>query len=210
MLMHNYRSYATVEGNQTEDNCLTKHGPREETCCVIGHGSFSEVVKIFVKDGQVLACKVISNSASHHNTKQEIDCLRCFSSYPSIVVPLLESIESEQVSPTKWVPYLEKKLIETDYFRQETILVMPYFSGGDLHRRLSTVGRFQESDVACISSSIARFLIAAQVRKIMHRDLKLENILLASEDSNSDVRVADFGLAREYSPGTRNALFVPS
>ena len=33
-------------------------------------------------------------------------------------------------------------------------------------------------------------------KKVVHRDLKPENILYASQDDDSDIKVADFGLAR--------------
>ena len=36
-------------------------------------------------------------------------------------------------------------------------------------------------------------------KKVVHRDLKPENILYASQDDDSDIKVADFGLARVVS-----------
>lgn len=39
----------------------------------------------------------------------------------------------------------------------------------------------------------------------MHRDLKLENVLLNSKDEGEfEIRIADFGLACEIKPGTLN------
>lgn len=43
--------------------------------------------------------------------------------------------------------------------------------------------------------------------RIVHRDLKLENILLSSTDiSNLDIKIADFGFAKKIKPGEKEEL----
>ena len=51
-----------------------------------------------------------------------------------------------------------------------------------------------ESEVSRIVSQIAEGLMFFQRNNLVHRDFKLQNILL---DKNFDVKITDFGLATE-------------
>lgn len=81
---------------------------------------------------------------------------------------------------------------------------MPYLPGGNLLQRLRRVSRFSEQEAAKICCRIALFLHKCHAKGIVHRDLKLDNIFLNSEESNIDVYVGDFGLASFFSPGNQN------
>lgn len=39
---------------------------------------------------------------------------------------------------------------------------------------------------------------------IVHRDLKPENLLMVDQSDNSEIRVADFGLSKTFSPGEKS------
>lgn len=43
---------------------------------------------------------------------------------------------------------------------------------------------------------------AAVAAGIVHRDLKLENMVMANEKDDSPVKIADFGLSKFFSPET--------
>eukprot|EP00957_Ditylum_brightwellii_P127737 9741340-Ditylum_brightwellii.AAC.1 len=45
---------------------------------------------------------------------------------------------------------------------------------------------------------------------IIHRDLKLENILFESKDANSNIKIIDFGLSKHFQPGERHKEYVGS
>lgn len=80
-------------------------------------------------------------------------------------------------------------------------MVLEFVDGTDLHKELQRRQRIPESEAIDIIANVARALIPAHERGIIHRDIKPGNILLTpqSEDADSpeyQVRLADFGLAR--------------
>jgi serine/threonine protein kinase len=78
-----------------------------------------------------------------------------------------------------------------DYF-----IVMEYVKGSDLQGVLDRVRRFPPEIALVILEEVATGLAAAHEKDIVHRDIKPANVLLSH---NGDVKVTDFGLARDYS-----------
>src|SRR5262245_55916244 len=69
--------------------------------------------------------------------------------------------------------------------------VMPYVEGESLRARLIREGQLRIEDAVRIAGDVAAALDYAHARGIVHRDVKPENILLAS----GSALLADFGLA---------------
>jgi len=82
-----------------------------------------------------------------------------------------------------------------EYGEQEQVayLVMPYVTGGSLHRVLEKRGVLPLSEVLPILEQAAAALDYAHAKGIIHRDLKPGNILFHSDGR---VLLADFGLAK--------------
>lgn len=74
------------------------------------------------------------------------------------------------------------------------IVVMEYMEGGELLSRLLEKGRFDEGEAKVYFKQIVKAMIHVHSKNIIHRDLKLENILLKSKGSNK-VKIADFGIS---------------
>jgi serine/threonine protein kinase len=73
-------------------------------------------------------------------------------------------------------------------------LVMDYFAGGDLFQQLAKHKKIPESRVKVFVAGILQALQCMEEQNVIHRDLKLQNILL--ESSTEDIiKIADFGLA---------------
>jgi serine/threonine protein kinase len=86
-----------------------------------------------------------------------------------------------------------------DFYVTESFvyLVMELLPGGDLFDRIVDKGRYEETE----SRRVMRRLLAAvsylhEKENVVHRDLKPENILLARRDSDIDVKLTDFGVAK--------------
>lgn len=63
---------------------------------------------------------------------------------------------------------------------------------------LPSRGKYTESDARTIFVPVLEGLqYLHDVAKIVHRDLKLENILLEDSDDLGSVKIADFGLAKQ-------------
>ena len=86
-------------------------------------------------------------------------------------------------------------------------LVLTYLEAGELFFRINKNGLYKESDAVPIMRNFLSALAYLHENLIVHRDLKPENLIFASKKDNSDIRIADFGLAtRLCSPDEKSYL----
>ncbi len=88
-------------------------------------------------------------------------------------------------------------------------MVLEYAPGGELKQHLLHLPdrRMQDAVARTTFSQIARGVAAAHAARIIHRDLKLENVLVGS---NGEMKISDFGLAQyamESDYGNSGSLF---
>jgi calcium-dependent protein kinase len=68
-----------------------------------------------------------------------------------------------------------------------------------------------EDDAKVVVKQILSCLLYLHSKRIVHRDLKLENILFSSTDeTNLKIRIIDFGFATEYDRMTGMQLILGS
>lgn len=111
-------------------------------------------------------------------TIREIKILSHFNNHENIIT-IFEKIKPMQVINFKEI-YLVQELMETD-----------------LSRILSSSNTLSIDHIQYFLYQILRALKAIHSAKVIHRDLKPSNILL---NSNCDLKICDFGLARTYDP----------
>ncbi|XP_040279912.1 NUAK family SNF1-like kinase 2 [Bufo bufo] len=75
------------------------------------------------------------------------------------------------------------------------VIVMEYASQGDLYDYICERQRLSEQEARRFFRQIVSAVQYCHANGIVHRDLKLENILL---DENKNVKIADFGLSNIY------------
>lgn len=76
-------------------------------------------------------------------------------------------------------------------------LVMDHCPGGDLFDRIVAMGSFTEQDAASVMRQLCAALAHLHERRIYHRDVKADNILLIdAADPAMRIKLADFGVAR--------------
>lgn len=75
------------------------------------------------------------------------------------------------------------------------MLLMEYVPYGTLLSRLQKLKKFNENEVAMLARRMINVLIYFNSLNVIHRDLKLENILMKSAENNYDIKIADFGIA---------------
>jgi serine/threonine protein kinase len=92
--------------------------------------------------------------------------------------------------------------------------VLELCEGGQLFDRLSKKGAYEESQAKLLLRQVLEAVSFLHSKGIMHRDLKPENVLLVSRDSDTDVKVCDFGLAKMATSsqpgGPRSSSFAGS
>lgn len=87
-------------------------------------------------------------------------------------------------------------LVGMDYLFQNDLrlyFVMPFVRGGELYKVFIAQKRFKESSVIFYAAQMAIAIGYLHQKGIVHRDLKLENILL---DQDGYIKIIDYGLAK--------------
>lgn len=82
--------------------------------------------------------------------------------------------------------------------RNRVFVVLELLEGGDLMGAISKRrgNIFTEADAAKVFLPVLRGLEYLHGRGIVHRDMKLDNLLLADENDLGSAKIADFGMAR--------------
>ncbi len=87
---------------------------------------------------------------------------------------------------------------------QTAYYVMEYLVGETLAHRVDTIGRLEPALAVDIAIQTAQALQAAHAGKIIHRDLKSENIFLCERPGGAvQAKILDFGIARIRDKKTR-------
>ncbi|XP_016144879.1 serine/threonine-protein kinase 36 [Sinocyclocheilus grahami] len=156
---------------------------------VIGEGSFGRVYKGRRKfSGQVVALKFIPkvgrSEKDLRSLKREIDIMRGLK-HPNIVL-LLDSFETER-----------------------EVVVVTEYAEGELFQILEDDGSLPENQVREIACQLVSALYYLHSHRILHRDMKPQNILLGK---GGVVKLCDFGLVLPIvvsEEGSSNPLTVP-
>ena len=96
------------------------------------------------------------------------------------------------------------QVIETE---KTLYLVMEYASGGEVFDYLVAHGRMKEKEARAKFRQIVSAVQYCHQKRIIHRDLKAENLLL---DAEMNIKIADFGFSNEFVPGDKLDTFCGS
>jgi len=96
------------------------------------------------------------------------------------------------------------KLYQTFEDHSYIYMVMELCTGGELFDRLADQrgSRFSEPKAAELVSKMLSALNYIHLRRVCHRDLKLENFIFENEKGDSEIKLIDFGLSKVYLDGT--------
>ncbi|XP_017890354.1 serine/threonine-protein kinase fused [Ceratina calcarata] len=145
----------------------------------VGEGSFGQVYKAKKRsDGEIVAFKVIRKRGRSlkelKSLRQECEIQRHLH-HPNIV-QMLDSFETDN-----------------------EIVVVTEYADKELYEILGKAGRLSEQRAQVIACDLVSALYYLHSNRVLHRDLKPQNVLL---ESNGVAKLCDFGFARSMSTGT--------
>uniref|UniRef100_A0A8C1AGN7 MAP/microtubule affinity-regulating kinase 3 n=1 Tax=Cyprinus carpio carpio TaxID=630221 RepID=A0A8C1AGN7_CYPCA len=154
----------------------------------IGKGNFAKVkLARHVLTGREVAVKIIDktqlNPTSLQKLFREVRIMKVLN-HPNIV-KLFEVIETEKT----------------------LYLIMEYASGGEVFDYLVAHGRMKEKEARAKFRQIVSAVQYCHQKRIVHRDLKAENLLL---DADMNIKIADFGFSNEFIIGSKLDTFCGS
>lgn len=79
-------------------------------------------------------------------------------------------------------------------------MVLEYCGGGELYEYVNKVGTINELDCREIMEQVCSAMAYVHNKDIIHRDLKLENVLFKRGKGDLTVKVVDFGIAGNAKP----------
>lgn len=168
------------------------------------HTSHTSLVITDTKTGDSRCFTVIEKLPSNPHT---CVCLALSQSGDMVVI---KSNKFEEATPDMQVEITHTKMACKDATAALHILfsgydkagklymVLPYLKNGNLHSVLERKSRLNEVEVKTIVGGLLREVASYHKNGLVHRDIKLENILVAE---NGEYVICDFGLACVISKG---------
>ncbi|XP_066148253.1 serine/threonine-protein kinase MARK2-like isoform X10 [Euwallacea fornicatus] len=180
----NSATSASGRNRQRVDDTIGKY----KLLKTIGKGNFAKVkLAKHVPTGKEVAIKIIDKTqltpGSLQKLFREVRIMKMLD-HPNIV-KLFQVIETEKT----------------------LYLVMEYASGGEVFDYLVLHGRMKEKEARAKFRQIVSAVQYCHQKRIIHRDLKAENLLL---DSEMNIKIADFGFSNEFTPGNKLDTFCGS
>ncbi|XP_062950120.1 serine/threonine-protein kinase 33 isoform X3 [Cynocephalus volans] len=149
---------------------------------ILGQGSFGMVIEAIDKETQTKwAIKKVNKEKAGSSAVKLLER----------EVNILKSVKHEHIIHLEQVFETPKKMY----------LVMELCEDGELKEILERKGHFSENETRWIIQSLASAIAYLHNNDIVHRDLKLENIMVkssfidANNEMNLNIKVTDFGLA---------------
>ncbi|TPX33708.1 hypothetical protein SmJEL517_g03441 [Synchytrium microbalum] len=199
-------SYTTTK-RQRRNSSQQQLGPYSISK-TLGTGAFSKVkLGIHANTGSKVAVKIINKEQFKRMAEEAIKVDR-----KRAEVRPLHITEDMRTAPRSPVPNLDTNLLPevklmmkldhpsiTQLYSvydtpEEMFLVMEYAEGRDLMAHVKAKGHLNECEARLLFRQLVSALDHCHLAGVIHRDLKMENILM--DASNENVMLTDFGLGR--------------
>jgi len=153
---------------------------------------YYEKVKVI---GEGSTCKIyaVRRKGSFHEDEQQFLALKEISK-DQVDGVFLEELRNEvAILRTLDHPNIVR-VYEMFESKRAIYLVMEYCYGGDMYARVP----YTEAQAAKIMTKLLSAVAYIHKIKIIHRDIKMENIMLESDKPDAEAKLIDFGLSQSY------------
>lgn len=141
----------------------------------LGHGASGKVYMVTHKQtGQKFACKVVKKNSSMNDAQSM-----------STEIEIMKRIRHRHIV-SMYELYETPKCLW---------IILELVDGGDLYHFLANTLHYNEVMASRQFKQVLQGLHYLHSLGVVHRDLKLDNILLQGSGPNSDLKIADFGLS---------------
>lgn len=165
----------------------------------VGSGSMGKVKLVtHCVTNEIAAVKIIPRSLSHgshlasHSVQdngKEIRAIREIAISSLLQHPYICTLRDVKIQPNHYYVFFE------------------YINGGQMLDYIISHGKLKEKQARKFARQIGSALDYCHRNSIVHRDLKIENILISKE---GDIKIIDFGLSNLYSPHSQLSTFCGS
>ncbi|KAJ3448957.1 ovarian-specific serine/threonine-protein kinase lok-related [Anaeramoeba flamelloides] len=143
-----------------------------------------------LKNDEKVAIKQVPKNKFYNNTKEKISLSsEKILNYNEILV--LQQLKHKSIIELK-------NVIQTD---NTVYIIMEYLSSGDLFNKIKEKQFYEENDARILFKNLIESIIYLHNKNIVHRDLKPENILISNPNSDTDITICDFGIAKSIQEG---------
>jgi len=174
---------------------------------VLGSGSMGHVAKVVLVDGATRSRRSTNNANSSMTSIVGPFSEGRLSASGKPVEYALKSIQMARISSTfreelkNEINILNAmdhpnivKLHEVINHEEQIYMILELCDGGDLYTRLP----YTEKDSAYITGKLLSAIKYMHDHKIVHRDLKFENIMFENKSAEAEIKVIDFGLSKKF------------
>jgi serine/threonine protein kinase len=142
---------------------------------VLGHGASGQVYKVTHKEnGKHFACKVVKKNKDMNDAQSM-----------STEIEIMKRIRHRHIV-SMYELYEAPKCLW---------IILEMVEGGDIRQFLASATNYTEVTAARHFKQVLKGVHYLHMAGVVHRDLKLDNILLSSNTNGSDLKIADFGLS---------------
>jgi serine/threonine protein kinase len=143
----------------------------------LGKGGFASVRQGMHEDGSAVAIKVIERGSLNPDDQIRREIRLCKAlRHPNIV------------------PYVTHFVTESNVY-----IVQELVEGGELYDQLEAAGRFDQPRARKCFAQLVEGVEYCHRAGVCHRDLKLENVLVAADGT---VKITDFGFSKQFTNGS--------
>lgn len=164
----------------------------------IGYGSFANVYRAHhYQTGLVVAVKAINKEKVGLNARHA------------------QSLRAEMEIMKRLLHKNIVRFLDVHETKNHTYIVMTHCAGGDLSKYIKKYGKISEADARFLMGQLADGLRYLHDKRLVHRDLKPQNILLDKQTTPATLRdvtikIADFGFARHMEHNSMAATLCGS